>query len=85
MTAIKSTPERTHLGTLNEKQARLLVTQQQKVAQLRALLGEQESQYRSMIELVMPEGANLFDPDSMSFFYVEPPKPKLVEGAETEE
>jgi hypothetical protein len=85
MTAIESTAERTHLGTLTDAQARVLGNQRQKITQLAALLDEQKANYQNMIMLVMPEGANVFDPETMSFFYVQPPKPELVEDEEADE
>ena len=39
-----------------------------------------------MIGMVMPEGANFFDQETMSFFYVAPPAPELavVKGDDVE-
>lgn len=90
MTAIKSDAERVHLGTMNERQAGLLLKHRAKIIQLRGLLKEAEGNYQDLIAMCMPEGANTFDDNTFSFFsdasrIPQGPPPEDVEPEDVED
>lgn len=69
MSAIKSTEERTHIGTLTKDKAQVLMVAKQRAVAAANAAQEAEGVYRAMLSLAMPAGANEFDPNTMSFFY----------------
>lgn len=72
MTAIQSTAARTHLGTLTRQQVEILARAKAKSVTLANATRDAEQAYRDLLNMVMPEGANAFDEDTMSFYYVAP-------------
>jgi hypothetical protein len=80
MSAIKSTEERTHIGTLTKEKARMLTIAKQRAVAAANAAKEAEDIYGAMLTLAMPAGANEFDPNTMSFFYNPARNPGQPEG-----
>ena len=91
MSAIKSTDEKTYLGTMSERQAAILLKHRQRIIELRGLLKRSEEDYRDLLAISMPAGANGFDDNTMSWFYDParvpqgPPPPVEPEDVEEEQ
>lgn len=84
MSAIKSTSERTHIGTMHPDKARLLAQAKARAVGLANEARQAEEYYRAMLTMAMPAGANEFDQETMSFFYNPARDPQAQEPEDAE-
>ena len=76
MSEARKGPDGTMLATLTDLQSRVLAQAKQKAQFLGQQATEANDTYKALLTMATPEGANAFDQETMSFYYVEPPTPE---------